>query len=312
MEKTKIPVISLGLPVYNGENYLAQAIESVLQQTCGDFELIITDNASTDQTEAICLDYARRDARIRYYRRNENIGAAGNFNWVFSLACGTYFKWIAHDDRIAPEFLAKCLAAMTCDPSVVLSYPRVHIIDAQGQVVENYDFKLNTDAPSPHVRFGELVRGHRCFEVFGLIRRDALKKTALIGNYSHGDGVLLAHLALLGRFVEVPEYLLLARKHPEQSMYKYGVYEHGSADNQRYAEWFDPKNKNRIPLPMSRLLFEYCRVIFQGSLPLAEQIPCWRKLAQWAWRFWRVLGGEWKGVLKQSFGLADRRLSKSS
>src|SRR5215207_1517689 len=104
---TDLPRVSVGLPVYNGENYLAEAIDSVLAQTYQNFELIISDNASTDSTEEICRDYAARDRRIRYFREPQNRGAAWNFNHTFELARGEYFKWVAHDDVIGPQYLAR-------------------------------------------------------------------------------------------------------------------------------------------------------------------------------------------------------------
>src|SRR5262245_45018612 len=101
------PRVSIGLPIFNGEKYVAQAFDSILAQTYADFELIISDNASTDQTEAICQAYANRDRRIRYYRNNRNLGAAANYNRVFDLSTGVYFKWAAHDDIVLPTFVTK-------------------------------------------------------------------------------------------------------------------------------------------------------------------------------------------------------------
>ena len=118
------PKVSIGLPVYNGEPFLSETIDAILAQTFKDFELIICDNASTDDTERICRRYAARDKRISYYRQHHNIGAAGNFNRVFNLSSGEYFKWAAHDDLIAPEYLARCVEILERDRSVVLCHSR--------------------------------------------------------------------------------------------------------------------------------------------------------------------------------------------
>lgn len=99
------PKVSVGLPVYNGEKYLPQAIKSLLAQTFAEFELIICDNASTDRTQEISRTFTKRDQRIRYHRNPNNLGAAANFNLSFRLSSGEYFKWAA-DDLCAPEFLA--------------------------------------------------------------------------------------------------------------------------------------------------------------------------------------------------------------
>src|SRR5215212_10104103 len=106
------PRVTVGIPVYNGAKYLGQAIESVLAQTFADFELIICDNASTDATAAIALDYAARDPRVRYARNRENLGVGRNFNRLIELGMGQYFKWLAADDVIAPEFLERCVEAL--------------------------------------------------------------------------------------------------------------------------------------------------------------------------------------------------------
>src|SRR4051794_3298661 len=92
------PKLSIGLPVYNGENFLAHAVDSILAQDFRDFELIISDNASTDRTAEICRGYAESDPRVRYVRFETNQGGSRNFCYVFELARGEYFKWAAHDD----------------------------------------------------------------------------------------------------------------------------------------------------------------------------------------------------------------------
>src|SRR5436190_12174806 len=92
------PIVSIGLPVFNGERYLRQALDSLLGQDFQDFELIISDNASTDRTAEICRAYVAKDRRIRYYRNESNIGSAPNYRRVFELARGEFFKWCSHDD----------------------------------------------------------------------------------------------------------------------------------------------------------------------------------------------------------------------
>src|SRR5437879_5289624 len=118
------PRVTIGMPVYNGEARLATALDSLLAQDYRDFELIISDNASTDATGSICHDYARADGRIRYYRHPQNMGAAHNFQRVLQLARGQYFMWAAYDDLWDPDFLTRCLAVLETDPSAVLAYPQ--------------------------------------------------------------------------------------------------------------------------------------------------------------------------------------------
>src|ERR671915_430558 len=102
MSGTLKPLVSIGLPVYNGANYLRKAVETILEQSYESLELIISDNASTDDTADICRDLSARDARIRVSRNAQNVGAARNYNIVFNAARGKYFKWAAHDDVLAP------------------------------------------------------------------------------------------------------------------------------------------------------------------------------------------------------------------
>lgn len=106
------PLVSIGMPVYNGERYIRQALDSLLAQDYANFELIISDNVSTDGTQGICLEYAARDERIRYYRNETNLGALRNFNRVFELSSGKYFMWAAHDDVWNPAYVQEVLALL--------------------------------------------------------------------------------------------------------------------------------------------------------------------------------------------------------
>jgi glycosyltransferase involved in cell wall biosynthesis len=210
------PRVSIGLPVFNGENYLGEAIDSILAQTFGDFELIICDNASTDGTEAICRRHAETDQRIRYRRNPRNIGASANFNSTFELSSGEYFKWAAHDDLLAPACIESCVAALDREPDAILAQPLVGVIDTNGVILAITDNELQlADSPRPSDRFAALARQPRlCWEIFGLIRRDALVRTALIAPYPWSDVALCAELSLLGRFVLVPGVLFFNREHP--------------------------------------------------------------------------------------------------
>lgn len=265
------PCISIGLPVYNGENFLEAAINSLLNQTFTDFEIIISDNASTDRTESICREYALKDRRIRYYRNESNLGAARNYNRVFELATGTYFKWAAHDDVCEAEYLEKCLQILEIDPDIILSYPKAYVINEQGENQGIYTENLNNLAEKPHQRFYRLLETYGWYhgtQIFGLIRSDCLKKTLLIGNYAHADRVLLAELALHGKFAEVPEFLFCRRVHPQIS-------QRANADDEKFAIWFDPKNLGKIMLPKWRRYSEFYRSIQRTRLNNSEKNLCY-------------------------------------
>src|SRR5262249_32665058 len=126
------PLVTIGLPVYNSARYLRQSLDSLLAQTCADFVLVISDNASTDDTSLICQTYAATDARIRYFRNPTNIGNPRNFNRVFELTTTPYLKWSTGDDFWEPSFLARALEVMERDTAVALCYPKTWIVDAEG------------------------------------------------------------------------------------------------------------------------------------------------------------------------------------
>jgi hypothetical protein len=195
------------LPVYNAERYLSAAIDSLLSQTFTDFELLIADNASTDSTQRICREYAARDARVRYFRHQENMGAGWNHNYLLNLARSEFFKWAAGDDLCAPTFLERCIDALD-NPDAVLSHPLTRIIGENGASPGDSE-DVEPDAMSPQVtrRFRDLaVEYHRCYAIFGVMRRNILALTGGQPNCVHGDAILLAHLALYGPFHAVPEY----------------------------------------------------------------------------------------------------------
>src|SRR5215471_6003223 len=213
-----MPRVSVALPVYNGENYLTQAVESLLAQTFTDFELLLLDNASTDRTEEICRSFAARDGRIRYQRNERNIGGGPNWNRGFELANkAPYFKWAAHDDVHAPTFLERCVAALDRDPGVVLAFTQAEFMDAEGKVLRLRKQALPLDVADPPTRFEALLDPYDCLEIFGVIRREALLGRPVLGMYMDGDGVMLAALALMGRFFEVPESLFSCRRHATQA-----------------------------------------------------------------------------------------------
>jgi glycosyltransferase involved in cell wall biosynthesis len=284
-----MPRVSIGLPVYNGANYLREALDAILSQTYEDFELIISDNASTDATGEICRELAASDSRIRYIRHETNSGAAPNFNFVFREARGEFFKWAAHDDLIAPEFIETCVAALDADTSAVLAFPMVYRIDETGRMIAPYQHPLKFDSRSAGDRFSQLVQFHRfaCYEIFGLIRTGALKETALIGSYSNGDGVLLAHLGLMGRFALVPKPLFFPRRHPDQSQ-RY------IRDKRRYDEWFDRTNAAKRRLPYWRMIGEYEKAVRAERMGAFDKLVCYACLARQTVLIWRKLGGDVK------------------
>jgi glycosyltransferase involved in cell wall biosynthesis len=216
--------VSIALTVYNGERYLAAALESLLGQRFKDFEVIISDNASTDGTQAICLHFAAKDDRIRYVRNRVNVGLAGNFNQAFRLSSGEFFKWAAYDDICGPHLLSRCVEVLDHDPGVVLAYPRVAMIDEDGEITKKNDSGPDMSSSDPAVRLSTLMRNPFWgTSMFGVIRSSVLARTGLMRSNAACDHVLLAELCLHGRFVEVPEYDFFNRDHPGRAVTKSSI-----------------------------------------------------------------------------------------
>lgn len=269
------PLISVGVPVFNGEAFLEDAIRSTLAQTFDDLELILCDNASSDRTAEICSDYAARDPRVHYFRNPRNLGAAANYNLVFSHARGRYFKWLAHDDRMLPSYLAKTFRVLEERPSAVLCNTVVSYIDPGGAQLGLYDTRLSgADAYSPSQRFAWMVlRSHTCVDFFGLIRRQALCGSLLHGTFHGADRALLAQLSLRGRLVQLPAPLLAIREHPN----RYTRAQRRSIDR---AAWHDARS-GQVSFPAWRLYREYLNMVWREDLTPEERTRCYGVLARW-------------------------------
>jgi glycosyltransferase involved in cell wall biosynthesis len=277
MTNTTKPLVSIGVPVYNGENFLADALESLLAQTYPQLELIISDNGSTDETETICRQFAALDRRVQYYRSLVNRGAAWNYNCTFAFARGKYFKWQGHDDALVPTYIEQCVDILEHDPQVVLCFTWVCDIDTQGRTLQVKQSTTNANHPHAHMRFRDLSRvkaANKCEEVFGLIRTDVLRKTKLIDNYADSDRTLLADLGLHGPFYEIPEPLFLHRMHEKSSVV-------ANPTRQERTAWFDPEAAGRIVYPNWRQLYELIMVIGRSPLPWSERVRCYGHMLYW-------------------------------
>lgn len=289
------PLLSIGLFVYNGEPFLRETLDSILSQTFRDFELIISDNGSGDSTQQICESYASSDPRVSYYRSETNMGAGWNIRRVFSLATGKYFKWAACDDLYERTFLAKCIEVLEKDDSVVLAHSKTRVIDQQGAFVENYHWPMRTDLPAPVTRFREmLLNDHMCYQIFGVMRRDALLRIPPQGSYVNSDGVLLAQMSFLGRFHEEQDFLFISRRHDKQSSQTVPVRvkkrrirltnRHGTLPS---PEWWDPQRARSIEFPEWRQLQEYYGSIMRAPVDTKARVTCVLLLGRWIIKHFR-------------------------
>jgi len=276
LHKPEAPLVSIGLPVYNGEDYLSDAIQSVLTQTYTNFELIVADNASTDSTPEIIAGFAAKDSRIRVFTQAENLGAAPNFNFCIDQAHGKYFKWLAHDDGCRPTYLEKCVAILESDPGAVLAHARPLCIDTDGNPAPAYDLETDFDDPSPAVRFDRnMDYGHACISVFGIIRLDILRKTPALASFVGSDRSLLAELALYGRTEYVEEQLFVWRDHRDRSVYLPRI---------KRVPWFDTSATGFSHILFLQHPWACAKAALRAPVPVLTRLRCLGMSLRWCWR----------------------------
>jgi glycosyltransferase involved in cell wall biosynthesis len=225
------PLVSIGMPVYNDHAFLRQTLDCLLNQDLTDFELVISDNASTDATEEICREYASKDRRVRYYRNESNIGAARNFNAVLGLCSGKYFCWAASHDLWEPAFLSACVGALERDSTAVLAFPEADYVEEDGRSFMTFHPMLDTRGLQPFRAFHVVLWDPYRYQVYGVMRREA---GLALGGFGPGfapDVVFLVKLALIGGFVPVPGMLFhlrhtLGTASPAVMMSKLGIQLH--------------------------------------------------------------------------------------
>jgi len=272
MTSRSLPRVTVGVPVYNGERYLACTLDSLLNQTVRDFVVVVGDNASTDGTAAIVRAYAARDARVRHVRHPRNLGAAANYSRLCEMAETEFFRWSAADDCSEPRFLEACLEGLERDPQAVLVYPRIMLIDAEGQPLGEYEEGLHLPHARPSDRFFTLLQNSRlCNALYGLGRTEALRRTRLCGSYLGSDIVFEAELTLYGKILEVPETLLLRRMHADSFT---------SMTLEQQREFYNPGRRRRVELYRWRHVAEHVRSVIRAPLPWGERVKLVAGLAR--------------------------------
>jgi glycosyltransferase involved in cell wall biosynthesis len=271
------PKVTFGLPVYNGELFISRTLDSLLAQTYQDFEIVICDNASTDRTQEIICHYAAQDNRIRIYRNKKNMGATYNYNRVLELASGEYFKWIAADDVIRPEFLARCVEVLDSDLSIVLVYSKAAFIDEDDRVIYRFDdvmtiqnWPAQTVARTNQVLEAIFRNGSAAnIIIFGLVRTDALRAIRPLGNYFGPDFTIVTEMALHGKIQQESRVLSFYRRHGgSSSTYRRTP----SAASQQ--EFLDPTITSRFrqEVQLRRRYFEVFRAIVKSDIGLGKRL----------------------------------------
>ncbi len=206
------PLVSIGMPLYNAARYLHEAMEGLLGQEYSNLEIIFCDDASTDETAALCASYVAADSRCRYSLNERNLGAAGNFNRAFALSRGEYFMWAAFDDLRRPEYVRLCLAALEAAPEAIMCCTDVAFIDEEGKPLDLGSYGLERPAGrSATTRIDRLTKGFGWVDVYGLIRRSAFARTQGYRPVFGGDVILTLELCLQGPVLHIPGPLWAVR-----------------------------------------------------------------------------------------------------
>ncbi len=279
-----VPRVTLGVPVYNGEDYLAESLAAIQAQDFTDFEVLIWDNASTDSTEEIAREAAAHDERFRYHRNATNVGGAVNSNLLLHEAKAPLFKWVYHDDIMEPSLVRRCIEYLDDGgPSVVLAYPRVKLIDSEGHVVgEHDDVDLDISSDNPADRVGALLTRFVTQTQFGVMRTVVARRAGGVSVDVAGEIVLPLALALRGKLRLVPEQLMLIRQHEDR---------HGG-DRQSELDWVDP-SRPAVPFPYSRATWLFLKAISQAPLTAKQRRDCYATvLRDFTAPTWRTFVGD--------------------
>jgi glycosyltransferase involved in cell wall biosynthesis len=268
--------VTIGLPVRNGGALLSEALDSLLGQTYEDFELLISDNASTDGTADLCGRYAKQDPRIRYIRQPANIGLIGNTNFVMRSGTGEFFKLAAHDDLYGRDLLKRCVEALDAHPESVAAHCWEARIDAQGTVIEAMSYPVTVDQPRAPDRFRSMLFDGWDDYTYAVTRTKALWAMHPHGSYHLADRTFSVELSLHGPFYQVPEWLYFRREHEY----------HGNLPTIRArCARLDSRRANRFRHPLVRLYGEYAwsyiAAIRQAPLSAAEKRECYGIFARW-------------------------------
>ena len=280
------PYVSIGMPVFNGERFLGRAIDTLLEQEFENFELLISDNHSTDGTEEIVREAMQRDHRIRYERHERNRGASYNYNRLLDWSDpeARYVKWAACDDEHAPKYLTRTLELLDGDPTAALAHCATADIDEEGYILRRREQavdELAADRPSQRLRQLVTLR-HECFGAFGVIPREVACATRGLGSYADADNVLLVEIALRGRMLYSDEVLFFRRQHPDRSMAAF-------ADARDRIAWFDPDLRARITFPKWRVGREFLQAVADAPLSSSERAACYRSMSVFVENNWQNL-----------------------
>ena len=265
MDAGNQPLVSIGVPVFNGEKGLAAALDSLLEQDYPNLEIIISDNASTDATPEICENYVRKDPRVKYYRSGENLGSIRNFNRVFELASGRYFMWAAHDDRRERSFVSACVEKMEQCPEAVLC--QVHtalFIEGHEEMLCVASLDSFEGMSGLAERYRETLKRFPATAIYGLYRSSAMRRTQMYRKVIATDLAFIQELSIQGEFVQVPKVL-----------FTYFGREKWNTVHQDYRAFFGNAKKPWWYLPFVVLFCNHWKRVARAAIPFGVKLRLW-------------------------------------
>jgi glycosyltransferase involved in cell wall biosynthesis len=245
------PLVVIGIPTFNRCVRLQRAIESALAQDYPNVEVLVSDNASTDDTARVCASHAQADARFRYYRQERNVGGTGNFIDLLQRSRGDFFVWLADDDWLDPDFVSTCVRVLVERPEVVLAgggarYYRDGVYQRQGPAMRCASSRSWLRVLQYYCQVEENAI------YYGVMRREPARRAGLKGCLG-GDWLFVAAMAYQGKIqtIEGP--------HVNRSL-------GGASDNLRHMARAlgAPAWQARVPLTVT-LALNAARDIVSGS-----------------------------------------------
>lgn len=281
-----VPLVSVGVPVYNGARYLEQALTALRDQDLEEIQVVVSDNGSTDETPEIAQHFADTDRRFTYVRSESNRGLPWNFNRTLELARAPLFMWNAADDVSTRQHLVRCRDALLAHPEASIAFPRVELIDADGAVVGHMDDDgLEFLGLSPAERVNLLLR-RQVFQAIGwggLLRTDVLRGMGGHPPFFGGDMVLGVAMAMRRPWVVVPDRLFASRRHDTQNSKAAG------ADILDQVRSFDPTWSRPVAFPQWYLVYRLLGAALAAPAPVHQRVAASRAVIDWTVPRWRML-----------------------
>ena len=272
------PKVSIGVPVYNGEEYIATALRSLLAQTFDDIEICISDNASTDRTEQICREIMAEDPRVRYARASRNRGLVWNHRRVLAMARGEYFMFAPHDDWFAPEYVERAVEALDADPDVTYAHAVTVLVDQDGNEVGIEPTRQRMQDASPSLRFWDLLTVQGGINWYGLTRRRMMERIGKYEALPRSERIVLAELSLWGPFALLPAGLYFRRIHPGQATAL-------RRDRRTELQRLDPAKAHgwraTTPVMLAEYVLLYAAAAVRAPMSVRERVLTFLRIGRW-------------------------------